>query len=59
MSLRYEKNLVIPEGYQAELDLRETELAIKQIKDRVEAQIADTLILQEFLRRCLCAERPA
>lgn len=56
MSLRYEKNLVIPEGYQAELDLRETELAIKQIKDRVEAQIADTLNLTRvsaplFVRR--------
>ena len=45
MSLRYEKNLVIPDDYNSELDLRETELAIKQIKDHVEGQIADTLNL--------------
>jgi aspartate--ammonia ligase len=45
MGLRYEKNLVIPVGYHTELDLRETELAIKQIKDHVEGQIADTLNL--------------
>ncbi len=45
MSLRYENNLVVPEDYLPSLSLRETELAIKQIKDRVESQLADTLNL--------------
>ena len=56
MSLRYEDNLVVPVGYHSSLDLRETELAIKQIKDHVEGQIADTLNLTRvsaplFVRR--------
>lgn len=45
MSLRYEKNLMVPDNYMPNLSLRETELAIKQIKDRVESQLADTLNL--------------
>jgi aspartate--ammonia ligase len=40
-----ENNLIVPENYKPELNLRETELAIKQIKDRVESQLADTLNL--------------
>lgn len=43
--IRYEQNLAIPTDYRPSLNLRETELAIKLIKDHVEAQIADTLNL--------------
>ena len=41
----YEENLAIPAGYRSKLNIRETEIAIKLIKDQVEAQIADTLNL--------------
>ena len=40
-----EKHLVIPVGYQTKRNVRETEIAIKLVKDQVEAQIADTLNL--------------
>ena len=40
-----EKHLVIPVGYQTKMNVRETEIAIKLVKDQVEAQIADTLNL--------------
>jgi len=43
--IRIENKLQIPEGYRSKLDIRETEIAIKMIKDRVEEQIADTLNL--------------
>ncbi len=43
--IRIEDRLMIPEGYRSRLDVRETEIAIKLIKDRVEEQIADTLNL--------------
>ncbi|MEA4888755.1 MAG: aspartate--ammonia ligase [Clostridiaceae bacterium] len=38
-------NLSIPVGYQAKLDVRETEIAIKLLKDQMEMQLADTLNL--------------
>lgn len=40
-----EKNLSIPAGYQNKLDIRETEIAIKLLKDQFETQLADTLNL--------------
>lgn len=40
-----EKNLSIPAGYKNKLDIRETEIAIKLLKDQFEAQLADTLNL--------------
>ena len=40
-----EKNLSIPAGYQNKLGIRETEIAIKLLKDQFEAQLADTLSL--------------
>ena len=40
-----EKNLSIPADYQNKLDIRETEIAIKLLKDQFEAQLADTLNL--------------
>lgn len=40
-----EKNLSIPAGYQNKLGIRETEIAIKLLKDQFEAQLADTLNL--------------
>ncbi len=54
--MRMENKVMIPEGYQSKLDIRETEIAIKLIKDRVEEQIADSLNLTRvsaplFVRR--------
>jgi aspartate--ammonia ligase len=43
--VRYESNLAIPSDYTSKLDVRETEIAIKLVKDQVETQIADTLNL--------------
>jgi aspartate--ammonia ligase len=37
--------LAVPENYRSKLDVRETEIAIKLVKDLVENQIADTLNL--------------
>lgn len=54
--MRIENKVMIPEGYQPKLGIRETEIAIKLIKDRVEEQIADSLNLTRvsaplFVRR--------
>lgn len=54
--LRIENRLTIPEGYKSKLGIRETEIAIKLIKDQVEEQIADSLNLTRvsaplFVRR--------
>ncbi|MGI6298970.1 MAG: aspartate--ammonia ligase [Saccharofermentanales bacterium] len=54
--IKIENNLMIPAGYCSKLDIRETEIAIKMIKDRVEEQIADSLNLTRvsaplFVRR--------
>ena len=38
-------NLVIPEGYQSALDIRETEVAIKKVKGCVEKALASNLNL--------------
>lgn len=43
--IRYESNLAIPVEYRPTLDIRETEIAIKRIKDQFETQLADTLNL--------------
>ncbi|HBP38906.1 MAG TPA: aspartate--ammonia ligase [Clostridiales bacterium] len=43
--VQYADHLTVPVHYQAKLDVRETEIAIKLIKDQAEAQIADTLNL--------------
>lgn len=43
--IRYEGRLAIPEGYKAKLSVRETEIAIKMVKDQFEAQLADSLNL--------------
>jgi len=43
--VRFDDNLAIPANYQSKLDVRETEIAIKLVKDQVETQIADTLNL--------------
>jgi aspartate--ammonia ligase len=40
-----ENNIAIPSGYQSKLDIRETETAIKRLKDQFESQLADTLNL--------------
>lgn len=40
-----EKNIAIPTGYRSKLDIRETETAIKLLKDQFETQLADTLNL--------------
>lgn len=41
----YQDHLAIPVDYHSRLDLRETEIAIKMVKDHVESQLADTLNL--------------
>lgn len=38
-------SLILPEGYKSSLDIRETEIAIKKIKDYFESEIAKTLKL--------------
>lgn len=43
--VRFEENLAIPADYNSKMNIRETEIAIKLVKDQVEAQIADTLNL--------------
>jgi len=43
--IQFEDQLAIPVGYRSKMDIRETEIAIKMVKDLVEAQIADTLNL--------------
>lgn len=39
------KKLIIPEGYKSELDIRETEIAIKYIKDYFQRELANQLNL--------------
>lgn len=43
--IRYEGSLALPIDYRPDLDIRETEIAIKMIKDQFEDQLADTLNL--------------
>jgi aspartate--ammonia ligase len=43
--IQFVDQLAIPEGYRPKMDVRETEIAIKLIKDLVENQIADSLNL--------------
>ena len=43
--IRYEGNLALPADYRPDLNIRETEIAIKMIKDQFEDQLADTLNL--------------
>lgn len=43
--LTFEDQLAIPANYRSKMDIRETEIAIKLVKDQVETQIADTLNL--------------
>ncbi len=43
--IHYEGRLAIPADYHSELDIRDTEIAIKRIKDQFETQLADTLNL--------------
>ncbi|NLV48612.1 MAG: aspartate--ammonia ligase, partial [Clostridiaceae bacterium] len=43
--IMHEKNVLIPSDYQSKLGVRETETAIKLIKDQFETQLADTLNL--------------
>ena len=38
-------NLIIPQGYQSALDIRETEVAIKKVKDFFEKALAANLNL--------------
>ena len=38
-------SLILPQGYKSSLDIRETEVAIKKIKDYFESEIAKTLNL--------------
>lgn len=44
-NIRYEGRLAIPAGYKPKLSIRETEIAIKIVKDKFELQLADTLNL--------------
>ena len=39
-------NLIIPQGYQSALDIRETEVAIKKVKDFFEKALAVNLNLK-------------
>lgn len=43
--VKYDNNLMIPEGYQSTQDLKETEIAIKRIKDYFESNLAEELNL--------------
>ena len=42
-------NLIIPQGYQSALDIRETEVAIKKVKDFFEKALACLL----YTSRCV------
>ncbi|WP_097026465.1 aspartate--ammonia ligase [Clostridium peptidivorans] len=42
---KYEERLIIPEGYKSTLDIRETEVAIKKIKDFFERSLSEKLNL--------------
>ena len=39
------KGLMIPDGYRSHLDIRETEIAIKYVKDYFERELANQLNL--------------
>ena len=43
--IKQDKNLSIPADYQNKMNVRETEIAIKLLKDQFETQLADTLNL--------------
>lgn len=43
--IRFENQLAVPANYRSKMDVRQTETAIKLIKDQFEAQLADTLNL--------------
>jgi aspartate--ammonia ligase len=45
MMMQFVDQLAVPPGYQSKMSVRETEIAIKLVKDLVENQIADTLNL--------------
>ena len=41
--------IIIPEGYRSALDIRQTEVAIKEVKDYFERDLAAELNLLRFL----------
>ncbi len=43
--IRFEEGTAFPSGYESRMDVRETEIAIKMIKDHLEGELADTLNL--------------
>ncbi|HEY5466116.1 MAG TPA: aspartate--ammonia ligase [Clostridia bacterium] len=43
--IRIEEGTAMPSGYESRMDVRETQIAIKMIKDHLEAELADTLNL--------------
>ena len=49
----------IPQGYKSALDVRETETAIKFVKDTFERTFSKAMQLCAFPRRCLSRAIPA
>ncbi len=43
--IRFENGNAFPDGYESRMDIRETQIAIKMIKDHLESELADTLNL--------------
>ena len=43
--IRFEEGTAFPSGYEPRMDIHETQIAIKMIKDHLEAELADTLNL--------------
>ena len=52
------EHLKIPEGYSSPLTIRETEVAIKEVKDHFERALAKSLHLTRDLPRCLFFRSP-
>ena len=44
-------NLIIPQGYQSALDIRETEVAIKKVKDFFEKALAAKMCIRDRVLR--------
>lgn len=52
------EHLKIPEGYSSPLTIRETEVAIKEVKDHFERALAKSLHLTRVSPRCLFFRSP-
>ena len=53
------EHLIIPEGYDPDLNLHDTQIAIKTVKDFFQDLLAKQLICFAYQHRCLLIRLPA